>query len=524
MNTLTRLLVLTTVALLIAAVPSIEGNSSGKHSQAGSGCGCHSNMGGVTVSHNFPSSYAPGATYSIQVAFQGTGNPSGGGFNVEVSQGQLMNPGSGVQVNQQGSSATHTTSGAIVWSVDWMAPMGGTGATVVDIAVMETNGNGANSGDSWATTQVTVPEGLPPNDAPVVSNVLISPSPDAAATESLTLTYTYSDNDSDPESGQTTLHWYVDGAHKTAHNGKTTIQPADTQAGEKWKVQVTPHDGLEFGNSVMSNEVLIGDVDSDGDGVLDGQDAFPDDANETADSDNDGVGDNADDFPLDGTETTDTDGDGVGDNTDLFDDDPTQSSDTDGDGYGDNATGTNGDAFPNDGSEWADSDGDGVGDNSDAFPNDATETLDSDGDGMGDNEQAVLEARLAQEEEEAAAAQQQMLIAIGVIMILITAAVVVVLRKRMATDEDVPKDFAAGGMPPGLPDTGAQPGLPDMSAQPASVASEPVVEPMAAQPEPVAAPAEPSVVQQWTDENGNTWRVMTDGTNRWWNGTDWQKV
>ena len=117
-----------------------------------------------------------------------------------------------------------------------------------------------------------------------------------------------------------------------------------------------------------------------------------------------------------------------------------------------------------------------------------------------------------------------MLIAIGVIMILITAAVVVVLRKRMASDEDVPKDFAAGGMPPGVPDTGAQPGMPDMSAQPASMTSEPVVEPAAAQPEPVAAPAEPSVVQQWTDENGNTWRVMTDGTNRWWNGTDWQKV
>jgi hypothetical protein len=165
-----------------------------------------------------------------------------------------------------------------------------------------------------------------------------------------------------------------------------------------------------------------------------------------------------------------------------------------------------------------------VGDNTDAFPNDASETLDSDGDGMGDNEQAVLEARLAQEEEEAAAAQQQMLIAIGVIMILITAAVVVVLRKRMASDEDVPKDFAAGGMPPGVPDTGAQPGMPDMSAQPASMTSEPVVEPAAARPEPVAAAAEPSVVQQWTDENGNTWRVMTDGTNRWWNGTDWQKV
>lgn len=35
---------------------------------------------------------------------------------------------------------------------------------------------------------------------------------------------------------------------------------------------------------------------------------------------------------------------------------------------------------------------------------------------------------------------------------------------------------------------------------------------------------EPQVVQQWTDESGHTWRVMDDGTNRWWNGTDWQKV
>ena len=43
----------------------------------------------------------------------------------------------------------------------------------------------------------------------------------------------------------------------------------------------------------MSNEVTILDIDSDGDGVLDGQDAFPNDASETADSDNDGVGDNA---------------------------------------------------------------------------------------------------------------------------------------------------------------------------------------------------------------------------------------
>ena len=99
-------------------------------------------------------------------------------------------------------------------------------------------------------------------------------------------------------------------------------------------------------------------IDSDGDGVLDTEDAFPNDPTETQDSDGDGVGDNSDVFPNDPTETQDTDGDGVGDNAD---------------------------AFPNDPTETLDSDSDGVGDNSDAFPNDPTETLDSDGDGIGDN-------------------------------------------------------------------------------------------------------------------------------------------
>ena len=44
-----------------------------------------------------------------------------------------------------------------------------------------------------------------------------------------------------------------------------------------------------------------GPSDSDGDGVNDDQDAFPDDPSETADSDGDGVGDNADAFPNDPT-------------------------------------------------------------------------------------------------------------------------------------------------------------------------------------------------------------------------------
>jgi len=104
-------------------------------------------------------------------------------------------------------------------------------------------------------------------------------------------------------------------------------------------------------------------LDSDGDGVIDSLDAFPNDPTETLDSDGDGVGDNADAFPTDASETADSDGDGVGDNGDAFPLDPTETADSDGDGVGDNS-----DAFPNDPNESADSDGDAIGDNGDACP------------------------------------------------------------------------------------------------------------------------------------------------------------
>ena len=117
-------------------------------------------------------------------------------------------------------------------------------------------------------------------------------------------------------------------------------------------------------------------TDTDGDGVIDSSDAFPNDATETTDTDGDGVGDNADAFPEDATETTDTDGDGIGDNAD----DEAEDVDGDGDGVLDSQ-----DAFPNDATETTDSDGDGTGDNADVFPNDATETTDTDSDGIGDN-------------------------------------------------------------------------------------------------------------------------------------------
>ncbi len=145
----------------------------------------------------------------------------------------------------------------------------------------------------------------------------------------------------------------------------------------------------EVNNALLSGLALYlvtgdpNDPDTDGDGVTDSFDAFPNDPNETTDTDGDGVGDNSDAFPSDPSETVDTDGDGIGDNSDAYPNDPTNggsSTDSDGDGVIDSV-----DAFPNDPTETTDSDGDGTGDNADVFPNDPTETTDTDGDGVGDN-------------------------------------------------------------------------------------------------------------------------------------------
>ena len=62
-----------------------------------------------------------------------------------------------------------------------------------------------------------------------------------------------------------------------------------------------------------------------------------------------------------------------------------------------------------------------------------------------------------------------------------------------------------------------------VAVEPVHVAAEPA-QTVVETPQPVTQVVEPQVVQQWTDENGHTWRVMSDATHRWWNGTDWQKV
>ena len=146
--------------------------------------------------------------------------------------------------------------------------------------------------------------------------------------------------------------------------------------------------------------------DSDTDGVVDADDAFPENPTQSSDLDGDGYGDSTtsgatlvDRFPDNPTQWNDSDDDGFGDNqaqgatqSDAFPSDNTQWTDEDGDGYGDNPNGTNPDRFPSNPTQWLDTDGDGYGDNQsegatqvDLFINDSTEWADSDADGFGDN-------------------------------------------------------------------------------------------------------------------------------------------
>jgi len=99
----------------------------------------------------------------------------------------------------------------------------------------------------------------------------------------------------------------------------------------------------------------VEDIDSDGDGVMDLADPFPDDPTEWEDTDGDGYGDDhQDEFPNDPNEWADANDNGIGDNEDEARKQAEMSKDTDSDGTNDYD-----DAFPNDRAAAVDSDGDG---------------------------------------------------------------------------------------------------------------------------------------------------------------------
>ena len=579
MAPIVRVLLSVILLMAISAVPLSEGKMTGKHNQAAQGCTCHYNGGGMSATHDFPSIYTPGQTYTINIGLNGGTQASVGGFSLQVNKGVLTNPGSLVQIDMQATSATHTSSGSLTWTLDWVAPTAGSGTASMNLAVLQGDGDNGNGGDGWNQASSSITEDVPANNPPTASNLALTPNGNVEVNQSITLSYSYADDDDDLESN-TQIRWYVDGSPRTAFNDQLTISSSATSVGETWTAKVTPYDGNDFGSvEDCPDSANIIDIDSDGDGTLDGIDAFPSDPNEDTDSDSDGVGDNADAFPNDPNEDTDSDNDSVGDNADAFDADPTETIDSDGDGTGDNAdafdadptettdsdgdlVGDNADAFPNDPNEDTDSDNDsvgdnadafdadptettdsdgdgtgdnsdvfpansnesmdsdldGVGDNADAFPEDGNETLDTDGDGVGDNAQlaATLAAKLAAAEEDDSS-NSMVIIGISVLLIALLGAGLIFMRKNRG--EEI-AGFVADSSQQLMPGQ-FQPLQPAHAEAQVAMPQQVFAQPIAAQP---VVSAEPAVVKQWTDEKGNTWRSMDNGVTLWWNGTDWQQA
>jgi hypothetical protein len=75
----------------------------------------------------------------------------------------------------------------------------------------------------------------------------------------LRLNYTYFDADGDSEV-DTTVNWYRDGELQVKFNNKLVIHSKNTSKHEIWTVEVTPHDGEEFGSSVQSSPYTIPNI------------------------------------------------------------------------------------------------------------------------------------------------------------------------------------------------------------------------------------------------------------------------
>lgn len=245
-----------TLLLLVLATPIIDASSSGRHNSA-TGCNCHYSGSSPTINHNIPSAYNAGQQYTINISVSGVSGTKGG-FNLEVDKGTLSSPGVGtgsVKFTSNGLSATHTTSNNRAWSFAWTAPSTGSGSAFFELAGMAANGNGQNSGDSWGTTTVTVPEVPQGNQPPSASNAILSPS-SPTTSETLTLNYNYNDPDGDAESGSI-ITWYRDGNIVASQNGLQSVSSSLTQKGQQWRATITPSDGTDQGNEISSNTVTI---------------------------------------------------------------------------------------------------------------------------------------------------------------------------------------------------------------------------------------------------------------------------
>ena len=237
--------------LLIASSTVVMGNPNGKFN-ASSGCNCHGGGQQTTPTlSGLPNAYTPDATYTLTVSM--TVTKVRGGFNLEVSQGDLTAAGPGVQASSNGFQATHTTPTFTTWDVNWTAPSEGSGSTRFELAVLAGNGGGTG-GDAQGTMVVNVAEAEIINSPPSITGLSVLPSYPTTG-DDLEADYTYADNNQDDENGSL-YEWYLNGTLMSAYTERTLNSNATTR-GQTWRVDVTPSDGESTGDKVVSANVTV---------------------------------------------------------------------------------------------------------------------------------------------------------------------------------------------------------------------------------------------------------------------------
>jgi len=160
------------VALAVFVPLPAAPSSGGIVGQTRGGCTCHNqteSFGVEATLDGLPGSWEPGSVYQLDIGFEGgpaRGPGARAGFDLRVSKGELVMPGSSllVRVDPGSGEATHTPEGsnASGWSVDWRAPSEGTGDVTFSLVVNVVNGDAIQGpGDQWGRLEIIVSEGDP---------------------------------------------------------------------------------------------------------------------------------------------------------------------------------------------------------------------------------------------------------------------------------------------------------------------------------------------------------------------------
>ena len=250
-----RIAVFLVVLFLISTAQAVQSNSSGRTGSSTSGCSCHGSSSSMSVSLNgLPSSgYEAVTTYTLSWD-GGPHIPGTGGFNLDVNSGSWSNLGNNVKLVN--GELTHDGTSSRSWSADWTSPSAGSGTAVFTLAVLYGNGNGQNSGDSWDTGSWNLPEStVSTNNPPNATNVRYVPSTPTKET-GLGVEYDYNDDDGDSEQG-TTIRWFRDGLQIAQIDDMKTVPDIWISKGQEWRVEVTPSDNEDQGETVSLSPIII---------------------------------------------------------------------------------------------------------------------------------------------------------------------------------------------------------------------------------------------------------------------------